>query len=139
MGLFRKVIIMQGYLTQPVVRSTIRSRALARILTELHTDGLTGGTVSLTSDSLPTNGYYVGGASWTLVIQPEKLNASHLSSFFADHPHAEYIGWWIHHTTGRVYIDVSTHVPERLDAIRLGAQRGEFSIYDIDNNGEIYM
>jgi hypothetical protein len=130
---------MMGYLTQPVVRSTVRSRALARILTEVHRGGLTGGTVSLTSDSLPTNGYYVGGASWTLVIQPKDLTAAHLSSFFADHPNAEYIGWWLHSATGRVYIDVVTWYGGRAGALVLAAHRGEIAIYDVANGSEIYV
>ncbi len=92
-------------------------------------DRLPGTTVDTTGEKLPDHGYFVGGASWTLVRATDMITSEDVAAYLAAHTGARYVGMWTE--DGRVYLDAVTHVNDRADAMRLGSDRHELAIYNI--------
>lgn len=94
---------------------------------------------------VPTTGYMVGGASWTLTVPVGRFGGEMVYDFVTAHimflrdPRTgegdRYIGWWTHE--GRVYLDVSDNVTDKSEAVRLGRLRKEISVWDIEKGEEI--
>lgn len=104
-----------------------------------------GGTLSLTGDPLPTEGYYVGGIVSPLVLDPEDSpqeqagQVAYFTGYLAQASLARYVGWWTDVETGKVWVDgVSHHATERR-ASRLGRLRREIAIFNIARGCELRL
>ena len=105
-----------------------------------------GGTVSLTGDSLPVTGYFVGGVVAPLVIEPEDSPADQreaLDTFieYLNGPTVEaaYLGWWTDEETGKLWVDGTSHHETEFVAGRIGRRRREIAIFDIERQREIRL
>lgn len=90
--------------------------------------GQDGITVALDGSDLPASGYFVGGASWSLVRARELVTFKNVYDFVQAHPDAAYIGYWL--DNGRAYLDVCDHEPSPFVARQLATDRHELSFYD---------
>ncbi|QMP84457.1 putative DNA endonuclease VII [Streptomyces phage Dagobah] len=102
-----------------------------------------GGTVALDGVlSLPTHGYFVGGAGPLLVFQSEDMLRESwgiVESFVSSmtvHGH-RYIGWWTDPETEKVYLDCTTWHPDMYQADRHAMRRGEIAFYDVEGRTDI--
>lgn len=108
------------------------------ILDAIH-DGKDG-SVHLVTGEVPSKGYMVGGASWTMTVTPENLDAYVVADFINAHRtmlswEHHFIGWWEHE--GRIYFDVSDNVTDYFTALTLGHNRKEKAIYSFLSNQEL--
>ena len=91
-------------------------------------------------------GYAVGGASKCFEIKADDLSYNHFA--YTIMPHLReltrgkaanlLIGGWVNND-GMAYLELSTIVQNRRQAIDLGRDRGELAIYDLWNNEEIRL
>jgi len=91
-------------------------------------------------------GYAVGGASKCFEIKADDLSYNHFA--YTIMPHLReltrgkaanlLIGGWVDND-GVAYIELSTIVQDRRQAIELGEEREERAIYDLWNNEEIKL
>ena len=101
---------------------------------EDHEPGMTISPATL-DDAAPDHGYYVGGASWSMVRAAAMITRDDVRTFIAAHADAPFIGMWTE--DGRVFLDAVDHITDRDDAIKLGRERHELAIYDIANGQTI--
>lgn len=107
-----------------------------------HQDRFTGGTYSLTDRPAPTDGYMVGGVSWSLVIDVNRLTRSMIRMYVHQHlmhllEGTRYLGIWTDEATERTYLDVSEHVLSYDRAQAVAWKRGELAIWDNARREEI--
>lgn len=100
------------------------------------------GSIHLTSGEAPKTGYMVGGASWTMTVAPEMLDAYVIADFIHAHKamlswEHHFIGWWTHN--GRIYLDVSENVHHFSHALELGYERKELAIFDLNTMTEVAL
>lgn len=102
-----------------------------------------GGTVSLTADPLPTYGYFVGGVVSALIVDESNATPVTEIDFFIRYVRestgALYLGWWTDEETGKLYVDATTWVADVDKALRLGEERGEIAIFDIECKTSLYL
>lgn len=103
-----------------------------------------GGTVSLHSDPLPSFGYFVGGRVSALIVDllTDKTPVADIETFVRyvrESTGALYLGWWTDEETGKLYVDATTWVADVDKAIRLGEERGEIAIFDIECKTSLYL
>lgn len=105
----------------------------------------TGGTASLTSEKLPTTGYFVGGLAYPLIIEPDDSPADRREmldefvEYLIRHPQAHYVGWWTDEETGKLWVDGTTWHETEFEAGRVGRGRREIAIYDIARQRELRL
>jgi len=94
----------------------------------------TGGfSVFPMSGNRPVDGYMVGVKGYEMQVG-EFLDWPEIIGIYADLHERLFreegclLGGWVH---GRLYLDVSVRVPNKDEALRLAAQRGELAIYDV--------
>tara|TARA_B100000161_G_C33435075_1_gene362016 strand:- start:204 stop:632 length:429 start_codon:yes stop_codon:yes gene_type:complete len=91
-------------------------------------------------------GYAVGGASKCFEIKADDLSWNHFAYTIVPHLRELtrgkaanlLLGGWVDND-GVAYIELSTIVQNRRQAIDLGVERGELAIYDLWNNEEIRL
>lgn len=105
-----------------------------------------GGTLSLTGDPLPTEGYYVGGVVSPLILDPEDSPQEQAAQVehFAEHllahsAFARFLGWWTDAETGKVWVDGVSHHATEYRASRFGRIRREIAIFDIVRGCELRL
>lgn len=82
------------------------------------------------------SGFYVGGATATVVIPESEFDSETLSQAISDvSGRTRYIGTWVH--DGSVYVDAVTYLRDAKQAIELGRERGELAVYDIAGGSEL--
>ena len=130
-------------------RADLRRMKLAEQLTDrIHADRPTnGGTYWLGTDTPPNGGYIVSlelresrfpdhGKTWPAVFVDILQKLEEL-----DHPHWQGalvgVGWWFH--GGELFVDVSTWILSRSDALRAARKGGQKAVWDIANNSDIFV
>ena len=104
-----------------------------------------GGTLSLTGDPLPTEGYFVGGIVSPLVLDPQDTpqeQADQVESFvgyLVQTELASLVGWWTDEETGKVWVDGVSHHATEYRAASLGRGRREIAIFDIVRGRELRL
>lgn len=91
-------------------------------------------------------GYAVGGASKCFEIKADDLSWNHFAYIIMPHlceltrgkAANLLLGGWVD-KDGMAYLELSTIVQDRRQAIDLGVDRGELAIYDLWNNEEIRL
>lgn len=96
-----------------------------------------GGTAHLVGRSLPTDGYFVGGAGSALVFRTAGEVDRYLATQFMLRASAPYVGWWIDQETRKLYIDQVEWFPFLVDARREAAHLGEIAFWDIAAGREV--
>jgi hypothetical protein len=91
-------------------------------------DGAPGVTVDSWGGELPHYGYYVGGASWTLVRARNTITPDDVAGFVSQHD-SRYLGMWV--DGDRVYLDAVDHIYRSTDAHAVATARRELEIYNI--------
>lgn len=87
----------------------------------------------------PTEGYAVGGQTYGLELHSEwpyltKLNG--IRAYVTALPvQVDYVGAWTH--DGTLYLDATTIVSDRDEAVRLGKERKQIAIYDFATGEDI--
>jgi hypothetical protein len=105
-----------------------------------------GGTLSLEGNPLPVTGYFVGGLVSPLIVEDATsvtgLRAD-LNAFieYLNGPTvaADYVGWWTDEETGRLWVDATTWHETEFEAGRVGRQRREIAVYDIERQRELRL
>lgn len=92
-------------------------------------NGADGATVDALGNELPRYGYYVGGASWTLVRAAHAVTPDDVAGFVSTHPDTRYFGMWVE--DGRVYLDAVTLIYRESEAHETARERRELAIYNI--------
>ncbi len=100
------------------------------------------GSIHVGTGERPTKGYMVGGASWTMTVASEMLDAYVLADFLNAHRailswEEKYLGWWTH--KGRVYFDVADNVTDAHTAVTLGQYRKEIAIFNLNRMEEVTL
>ncbi len=100
-----------------------------------------GGSISLKGER-PTNGYMVGGYSWTLTVIPDMFDTYTVTDFLDAHSSIltwgnVYVGWW--ESKGRIYLDVSKNFRGHSQAIGEAMINQEIAIWSLDTNSEIIL
>lgn len=108
---------------------------------------LAGGSLGLDGGDAPARGFVVGGVCESLVFDSSDcvggvpvgavvswLSAAAVSGALAD---ADVVGWWLDEDDGAVYVDLSTVVASEVEAVALGASRGELAVWDLGGAREI--
>lgn len=100
----------------------------------------TGGTVRLSGGSLPSSGYWVGGAGGQTLVYDSfvVMSGPEVVAFVAACP-TDYVGWWVDSETGKIHVDHVEWFPEESDAMIFAASWSEIAIYDISNAKEIRL
>lgn len=121
-----------------------QNRRIALVVVNAHdllcADG--GASISLTSETVPSTGYMVGGAFPETVVRTctyqtiERFIREHLDVLaLPDY----FLGLWDDSETGKTHLDVSQYFYDEAPAILTGRCRNEISIWDIANNREIRL
>lgn len=88
-------------------------------------------------DALPLTGFWVGGVRPSLVVNSvDELDRGDLGWFIGG-TEAQYFGIWTDKEDGKIYVDAVTHVNNFDDAFKLGYERGEIAIWDIERSEEV--
>lgn len=96
-----------------------------------------GGTVPLTSLPMPTTGYFVGGATASLIYASlDDVNWPEVN-LFVESAHTSYVGWWVDGSTGKVYFDQVNWYQNKWTALSIARVRGELAVWWIDQQMEI--
>lgn len=104
-----------------------------------------GGTLSLTGDPLPTEGYLVGGIVSPLILDPldspqeQTDQVESFVSYLAQTGLARLVGWWTDSETGKVWVDGVSHHATEYRAVSLGRGRREIAIFDIVQGRELRL
>lgn len=98
------------------------------------------GSVHVGTGEAPTKGYMVGGASWTMTVHEDMVDAYVVMDFLNAHKamlswESKYVGWWRHE--GRIYFDVSDNVMDYATAAQLGRDRRELCIFNLFDLEEV--
>jgi len=117
-----RVIMVGNTLTRDDTRTTAK---LWRAIQE----GADGVTVDTLGGEDPRYGYFVGGASWTLVKAVERVTPDDVAGFVSAHGEHRYIGMWV--DAGRVYLDAVDLVYREADAFAVGRERRELTIFNV--------
>lgn len=48
-----------------------------------------------------------------------------------------YLGFWLHE--GKLYIDLSENIQNKISALKMGMERGQITIYNCENTGSIFL
>ncbi|MEU3052263.1 hypothetical protein [Streptomyces griseus] len=91
--------------------------------------GSEGVTVGTRSNNLPTDGFWVGGRSWTLVKSVDRITPDDVAAYVTAHASAEFIGMWVER--GRVFLDVADHVETAEAAHFIASARNEIAVFNI--------
>ena len=97
----------------------------------------TGGTLSLSGQPLPLDGFWVGGDGEERVFESVADVTFPPVLDFLTGLHSHWVGFWVDGETGRVHLDGVTWCALRGTAELLGRQRGELAIRDIANNRDL--
>lgn len=90
--------------------------------------------------------YMVGIAEVAVYTSIESITKS--TQYFIDflrvqqaknHNKNLFLGGWLDTKTGHVYIDISEAIHSKFEAITTARRRGEFAIYDIATDEDIYI
>lgn len=93
-----------------------------------------GGTVSLSGETLPTKGFFVGG------IVPERVALTvtwnTIGAFVSEHlehliGYGRFLGAWVDPDTGKTHLDVCDHWPIGMAVWDVAKHRKQTAIYDI--------
>jgi len=90
----------------------------------------------------PSDGFMVSVAKHNEVKMPVRgLTSAHIADYMSTHQQelkdpANYLGGWVY--KGNVYLDISRHVPDREQAMKLARANNQLGIYDI-GKGETLM
>lgn len=100
-----------------------------------------GGTLSLTGDPLPTEGYYVGGLVSPLILDgtDAQSDVSVFTEYLLDTLDVKFIGWWTDEETGHLWVDGVSHHATEHRASRLARERREIAIFDIVRGRELRL
>lgn len=112
-------------------RTNLPARITAEIFAAIES-GTTGGTFNRDGKSLPTAGYFVGGAVPSL-INPTRAQVEEFVTYVG----ADYVGFWEDSETLALYIDAVDHVHTDAAALRLSELRNEIAYWDIRAQDEI--
>lgn len=123
----------------------LSSGRAADIIADVRADG--GLTVNMVDGSKPTGGYMVavGGTTGSIVSEADFFDPQKgpeaLGSYFKEHKAAlsggTYLGVWHNKDDGQVYLDLSENIMDQAEAISLGSERDQISIWDVANFEEI--
>lgn len=116
----------------------IDHRTATALLNQLRDDG--GFTYKVVDDGfgLPTEGYWVAGASQPFTVDIEFLATEYVEEgvdTIIDNDRPEFVGGWI--SNGIVYIEAVEWYKYREDAIEAGQLHNQKAIYDIANHCDI--
>lgn len=119
----------------------LRVRAMSDHILRSIASGESGGTINR-SLFTPTEGWMVGGYSWSMVVHPDILFHDTLESFIDHHWSSldipdYYVGWWKHE--GRWWFDISTNHLNYGNALAIGRERHELAIWDVKAKQEITL
>lgn len=105
-----------------------------------------GGTVALGWNAIPLTGYFVGGMVSPLIIEPDDSLAEQREALdhFIEYVNgptvgADFLGWWTDEDTGKLWVDATTWHESEFQAGRVGRQRREIAIYDIERSRELRL
>ena len=109
-----------------------------------------GSTISTKNGSVPKSGFMVAvDADRSKVIKvdlddpnAEKKLASEIKKYMDDNKDklsekGKFLGTWQDTATGDLYLDVSTHVRNKAEAVELGRKNNQIAIWDVKNMAEI--
>lgn len=102
---------------------------IARELWWATLNGCVGFTVDTHGESLPREGYFVGGQSYTLVRAANMITPDEITRYVQSHPNTRYFGMWVE--DHQVYVDCVDHITDAATAHTLGQEREEIAIYNI--------
>jgi hypothetical protein len=115
--------------TRGLTPQSDRDRA-AVLLKKLREDG--GFTLDA-NDNPVTTGFAVGAGKLpgaNLLQKPlDKLTVDDIANYLAKHPKDQLKGGWV--DNGMVYIEPSTHVTDKAEAVKLGRKRKELAVGDL--------
>ena len=94
--------------------------------------GETGGTFAVDGTSVPTDGYFVGGAVPSLINPTREQMIDFIETAGAD-----YVGFWEDSETLALYVDAVDHTTSEAFARRLSILRGEIAYWDVAKGDEV--
>ncbi len=117
--------------------------AFASLVMDKITESPKGGSVNTVfPDYTPTEGYMVGGKSWSMVVSKNQVDTVNILSYVLAHTSLMfkgaadvYLGWWEHQ--GKVHIDISDHLGTLKSALEVARERGKLAVWDIAGNMEV--
>lgn len=111
---------------------------VAEILADMAKNG-EDGTVSVSGNPLPTEGYWVGGVTPSLVFDGVvEVDRGEIAWWIGSNDRtSKFYGVWVDGETDKVYFDAVTHMDYEKYAIQLAKARNEIAIWDIANSQEI--
>jgi hypothetical protein len=92
-------------------------------------NGAEGVTVDALGNELPRYGYYVGGASWTLVRAAHAITPDDVAGYVSTHSGTRYFGMWV--DGGRVYLDAVDLIYRESEAHETARERRELAVFNI--------
>lgn len=104
-----------------------------------------GGTLTFDGQTYQTNfGYFVSNMSPSLVVPLESFDIERIISFlnFAEIQGLSknsFIGIWFESISGKIFLDISNHVITKKDAIKIGRQNFQISIFCNKTQSVIYL
>ena len=121
----------------PYVDTASHDLAAQRVYDATIADG--GTTLDATLSPVHSGGWAVGGNGPVRILPiGERMPIRFGDALYAAIERgAPYIGTWTEE--GSVYIDGVDIIPERADAIRLGTERGEIAIYNLDTQETVRL
>jgi hypothetical protein len=110
------------------------------------TRGLTrGGGFSVSRNGHePDGGFMVAYSGDEEVFDASTVGTQTIGEYMSRHEAdlnkpGSYLGGWVDHETGKVYLDVSENVESVDEAKRIGKDRKQIAIYDLDSDKEIRL
>ena len=98
-----------------------------------------GATVSRYGNGTPTDGYYVGGAIKTLVVDSRSVIDFPTVREFIGRADTPYVGFWVDSETDKIHFDLVDWYRSERDALHLARVRGELAVWDIANETEVRL
>ena len=97
------------------------------------------GGCSLSEQGSPETGYMVSKPNNEIILS--SVSEAEIEEFLTSHEVGinEFFGGWIDDTDGKVYLDISENVPNLDKAVRLGIERNQLAIYDLNSQESIYL
>lgn len=115
------------------------AQELTRSIIHADTPEEAGGTVALNGLPLPTTGFFVGGATESLIFERlADVDPGAIERYVTYAPSA-YVGWWVDDETGKVYVDAVDWYANEFTASAIARTRKEIAVWDIARVREVRL
>lgn len=109
---------------------------IAQVLADMAVHG-DDGTISAENVPAPLRGYWVGGKVPSLVFEDRYQVDPGEIAWWVGSNGSPWYGVWVDQETGKIYLDVVTHMGIESLALELARARNELAIWDIANGKEV--